>query len=182
MTKENSQSMSFVLFGATGDLAQRKLFPALYNLYLDGKLPSPISIVGLGRSHYSDLNFQSSIERALREYSRRTVKTSILEEFLSKFRYCAFDARDQDSYQMLQDTILQRERELEISGNRLFYLSVSPSLVDVITTNLYDSGISQTSGWKRLIVEKPFGGDLKSAKLLNAKLNEVFKEDVSRGN
>jgi len=177
MNEQNVQSMTFVLFGATGDLAQRKLFPALYNLYLEGKLPSPISIIGLGRSPFSDLNFQSIVERSLREYSRRTVQTSILGEFLSKFRYCAFDARNQNSYQLLHDIIIQREKQLGLSGNRLFYLSVSPNLVDVITSNLSACGISQTNGWKRLIVEKPFGSDLKSAQQLNGKLREVFTED-----
>lgn len=171
------QDMTFVLFGATGDLAQRKLFPALYNLYLDGKIPDTISIVGLGRSYNSNEVFQSKVEKALRTYSRRAVETSGLQGFLTKFRYCAFDATDKGSYHDLNELIENREKELGIPENRLFYLSVAPSLVDVITSNLHTSGVSQTKGWKRLIVEKPFGSDLASAQQLNQKLSKTFSEE-----
>ena len=171
------QDMTFVLFGATGDLAKRKLFPALYNLFLDGKLPDSISIIGLGRNYFPDDIFQSKVESALREYSRRTVQTTGLNEFLAKFRYCKFDAADNDSYQNLHELIRDREIELNIPENRLFYLSVAPQLVDVITSGLNTSGISQTTGWKRLIVEKPFGSDLKTARQLNEKLNNAFNDE-----
>jgi glucose-6-phosphate 1-dehydrogenase len=169
--------MTFVLFGATGDLAQRKLYPALYNLFLEGKMPSAISIVGLGRRDISDEMFQSKVEQALRTYSRSSIQTSGLEEFLTKFRYCKFDVTDKASYQNLHELIQNRESELGIPENRLFYLSVAPNLVDVITSNLNSSGISRTKGWKRLIVEKPFGSDLKSAQQLNEKLSKAFSEE-----
>lgn len=171
------QDMTIVLFGATGDLAKRKLFPALYNLFLDDKLPDSISIVGLGRNYFPDDIFQSKVENALREYSRRAVQTTGLNEFLAKFRYCKFDATDNDSYQNLHELIRNREKELEIPENRLFYLSVAPQLVDVITSGLNTSGISKTTGWKRLIVEKPFGSDLKTARHLNEKLNNAFNDE-----
>lgn len=171
------QDMTFVLFGATGDLAQRKLFPALYNLYLDGKLPDTISIVGLGRNYCSNEEFQSKVERALQAYSRRTIQPSGLEDFLFKFRYCAFDATDKESYHHLHELIKKREIELGIPQNRLFYLSVGPSLIDVITSNLNSSGICQNKGWKRLIVEKPFGSNLETARQLNKNLSKTFSED-----
>ncbi len=171
------QDMTFVLFGATGDLAKRKLFPALYNLYLDNKMPNSISIVALGRDYCSNEVFQSKVEKALRAFSRRPVESSSLQDFLDKFRYCAFDATEKASYQKLFELIENREDELYIPGNRFFYLSVAPSLIDVITTNLNTSGISQTKGWKRLIVEKPFGSDLASAQQLNKKLRTVFSEE-----
>ncbi len=171
------QDMTFVLFGATGDLAQRKLFPALYNLFLEGKLPDTISIIGLGRSFFSNEVFQSKVEQALRTYSRKAVQTSGLQAFLTKFQYCVFDATNDESYQNLHQLIQNRENELDIPENRLFYLSVAPGLVDVITSNLNVSGLSQTKGWKRLIVEKPFGNDLKSAQQLNEKLSKAFDEE-----
>ncbi|MCZ8538560.1 glucose-6-phosphate dehydrogenase [Paenisporosarcina quisquiliarum] len=171
------QDMTFVLFGATGDLAQRKLFPALYNLYLDGRLPENISIVGLGRNYCSNEDFQSKVERAVQAYSRRTVQPSGLQDFLSKFRYCAFDVTDKESYHHLHELIDNREIELGIPQNRLFYLSVGPSLVDVITSNLNSSGICQNNGWKRLIVEKPFGSDLETARQLNKNLSKTFNEE-----
>ena len=179
--EENSdchmQGMTFVLFGATGDLAKRKLYPALYNLYVENKMPKAFSVIGLGRTHYSDHSFQTKVEQSLRTYSRRTVQEEDLQQFISAFRYCTFDATETASYEQLNDLIEQRELELSIPQNRLFYLSVAPSLIDIITSNLNSSGISQTTGWKRLIVEKPFGNDLASAQDLNKKLRTAFKEE-----
>lgn len=171
------QNMTFVLFGATGDLAQRKLFPALYNLYLDEKLPESISIIGLGRRYSSDEAFQAKVEKALRAYSRRSIQSASLQDFLGKFRYFTFDATNSDSYHHLLELVENRENELDIPQNRLFYLSVAPSLVDVITSNLYTSGICHTKGWKRLVVEKPFGSNLETARELNQKLRKVFHEE-----
>lgn len=174
---QQMQKMSFVLFGATGDLAQRKLFPALYNLYLDGKLPDTISILGLGRAERSDEEFQTKVEQAIGLYSRRPIHPASLPAFLEKFRYCAFDATNMDAYDRLGELITTREDELGIPRNRLFYLSVAPGLVDLITSKLHASGISQQDGWKRLVVEKPFGTDLETARELNQKLSTVFAEE-----
>lgn len=169
--------MTFILFGATGDLAKRKLFPALYNLYLDGKLPASFSIIGLGRKYSSDEDFQAKVEKALYAYSRRSVKPANLQEFLTKFRYFTFDATVKESYTQLLELVESSEKELGIPQNRLFYLSVAPGLVDVITSSLHASGLDQTQGWKRLIIEKPFGSDVETARLLNAKLRETFSEE-----
>ncbi len=176
-SEQNAQGMTVVLFGATGDLAKRKLFPALYNLFIESKMPKAFSVVGLGRTPYTDDVFQTKVEQSLRTYSRGTVEQEGLHQFLSSFRYCTFDATETASYEKLNGLIVQRERELAIPENRLFYLSVAPSLIDVITSNLNTSGVSQTSGWKRLIVEKPFGSDLASARELNQKLRIAFHED-----
>lgn len=171
------QNMTFVLFGATGDLARRKLFPALYNLYLDGKLPETISIVGLGRDYCPDEIFQSKVKKAIYAYSRRSIHASSLPAFLEKFRYCSFDATEKESYYQLRELIEHWENELGIPQNRLFYLSVAPGLIDIITSNLSKSGISQNNGWRRFIVEKPFGNSLKTARKLNENLSNVFREE-----
>lgn len=171
------QDMTFVLFGATGDLAQRKLFPALYNLYLDGKLPEHISILGLGRKSLSNEIFRSRVEESLHTYSRRDVQLSHLQEFLAKFHYCVFDATDNHSYHQLLQVIESRENELNIPQNRLFYLSVAPGLVNLISSNLSANGVCDNKGWKRLIVEKPFGSDLETARQLNKNLSNTFTED-----
>lgn len=176
-TDHYGQGMTVVLFGATGDLAKRKLFPALYNLYVENKMPQSFSVIGLGRTPYTDDVFQKNVEQSLRTYSRGNVKEEGLSQFLNSFRYCTFDATELTSYEKLNKLIGQREQELAIPENRLFYLSVAPSLIDVITSNLNTSGITKTSGWKRLIVEKPFGSDLASARELNEKLRTAFHED-----
>lgn len=174
--KRSMQDLTFVLFGATGDLAKRKLFPALYNLFLEGKMPDSFSVVGLGRRDWSHELFQSKVEESLRTYSRKDVQTVGLQDFLTKFQYCALDVGDKESYQRLHEVIENRENELNIPGNRLFYLSVAPQLVEVITSNLNESGLNRTKGWRKLIIEKPFGSDLRSAQQLNKKLSEAFNE------
>ncbi len=174
--KREMQNLTFVLFGATGDLAQRKLFPALYNLYLEDKMPTSFSVIGLGRREWTNEYFQSKVEESLHAHSRRPVQSAGLQNFLEKFQYCPLDVTDKLSYQNLRSLIEQREAELGIPQNRLFYLSVAPQLVEVITENLKTSGINQTKGWKKLIIEKPFGSDLKTAQQLNKKLSEAFEE------
>ncbi|MBA2175340.1 glucose-6-phosphate dehydrogenase [Halobacillus locisalis] len=171
------EDMTFVLFGATGDLAKRKIYPALYNLYVEGKMPESISVIGLGRTELTNEDLQAQVEEALNEFSRRDVQSENIQEFLSKFRYFIFDAMKEESYDRLRKYIEDRESELGIPDNRLFYLSVAPRLVEMITTQLDKSGVSRTNGWRRLIVEKPFGSDLESARELNACLKQVFDEE-----
>jgi glucose-6-phosphate 1-dehydrogenase len=171
-------AMTFVLFGATGDLAKRKIFPALYNLFLDKKLPHSFSVIGLGRREWSDERFQAHVEKSLQTFSRRIHHdNAITEEFLRVFRYSPLDVTNKESYKNLLDLVQKREEELSIPANRLYYLSVAPELVDVITSNISESGLSTSEGWKRLILEKPFGHNLKSAQQLNVKLSHAFAED-----
>ncbi|MBE3569576.1 MAG: glucose-6-phosphate dehydrogenase [Bacillales bacterium] len=171
-------SMTFVLFGATGDLAKRKIFPALYNLFLDQKMPNVFSVIGVGRGELSDDNFQTLVEDSLKTFSRRSIMdSSQLEEFLNAFRYCHLDVTNAEGFKELLEIVQRREKELNIPENRLFYLSVAPKFFDVIATNIKQSGLGSTKGWKRLIIEKPFGHDLKSAQDLNRKLSRAFEEE-----
>ncbi|OLN21807.1 glucose-6-phosphate dehydrogenase [Domibacillus antri] len=170
--------MTFVLFGATGDLAKRKIFPALYNLFMDGKMPDSFSIVGVGRREWSDQTFQSHVEESVHTFSRRIINdASNMKTFLQAFRYSPLDVTKSDEYQSLLETVQQQEKNLSIPENRLFYLSVSPEFVDAITSNIKQSGLGTVKGWKRLIVEKPFGHDLTSARELNEKLSRTFEEE-----
>ncbi|QIZ09212.1 glucose-6-phosphate dehydrogenase [Priestia megaterium] len=172
------ESMTFVLFGATGDLAKRKIFPALYNLYIDKKLPQPVSIIGLGRGELSHDDFQEKVKESILTFSRR-LEHDVTEmgEFVEAFRYSRLDANKIEDYQKLLQVVKQREEELQIAENRLFYLSVAPEFFDLISLNIKNSGLGATSGWKRLIIEKPFGHDLQSARELNAKLSQAFDEE-----
>jgi glucose-6-phosphate 1-dehydrogenase len=171
-------SMTFVLFGATGDLAKRKIFPALYNLFLNQKMPHSFSIIGSGRGDMSDDEFQTYVKESLNTFSRRSSNDdSKTEEFLRSFRYVPLDVTNTEGYKALLDIVQRREEELNIPENRLFYLSVAPEFFDVIALNIKESGLGSTKGWKRLIIEKPFGHDLKSARDLNEKLSQAFDED-----
>ncbi|MFD9626452.1 glucose-6-phosphate dehydrogenase [Peribacillus muralis] len=172
------ESMTFVLYGATGDLAKRKIFPALYNLYMDQKIPQTLSIVGLGRKEISDIEFQNQVKESIQTFSRRLINDRFkIEEFIKSFRYSRLDATNTEDFRKLLDLVQQREEELNIPENRMFYLSVAPEFFDVIALNIKKSGLGSTRGWKRLIIEKPFGHDLNSARDLNDKLSKAFKEE-----
>ncbi|WP_028399440.1 glucose-6-phosphate dehydrogenase [Ectobacillus panaciterrae] len=172
------ESMTFVLFGATGDLAKRKIYPALYNLFVDQKMPQSISIIGLGRREMSNAEFQAHVEQSVTTFSRRLVHDRFkMEEFLDAFRYSALDVTNIEDYRKLLNLVERREEELHIPENRMFYLSVAPEFFDIIALNIKESGLGSAQGWKRLIIEKPFGHDLKSARDLNAKLSKAFEED-----
>ncbi|WP_090823714.1 glucose-6-phosphate dehydrogenase [Paenibacillus sp. yr247] len=170
-------NMTFVLFGATGDLAKRKIYPALYNLFIDQKMPKSFSVIGLGRRELSDETFRVQIEQSLNTFSRSDANDPvILKAFLSAFRYSVLDVNRVEDYRELLQLAQQREKELNIPENRMFYLSVAPEFFDIIASNIKESGLGSTQGWKRLIIEKPFGRDLKSARELNEKLSHTFEE------
>ncbi|PLS08452.1 glucose-6-phosphate dehydrogenase [Neobacillus cucumis] len=172
------ESMTFVLFGATGDLAKRKIYPALYNLYIDQKLPQPISIIGLGRGKLSHFDFQEKVKESILEFSRRLEHdASQMGEFLNAFRFSTLDVNKTEDYQKLLKLVKEREEELQMKEHRMFYLSVAPEFFDIIALNIKNSGLGETNGWKRLIIEKPFGHDLQSARELNEKLSRAFDED-----
>lgn len=168
---------TFVLFGATGDLAKRKIYPALYNLYIDRKLPQSFSLFGLGRRELSDESFQANVEQSIRTFSRREANNSaLIKDFLSAFRYSVLHIDRKEDYRKLLQLIEQREEELHIPSNRLFYLSVGPEFFETITASIKESGLGSANGWKRLVIEKPFGHDLKSARDLNQKLSKAFSD------
>ncbi|GIN41483.1 glucose-6-phosphate dehydrogenase [Heyndrickxia oleronia] len=171
-------SMTFVLFGATGDLAKRKIYPALFNLYRNQKLPKSFSVIGVGRNESSDVEFQSRVIDSLYTFSRHLINDkSKKEEFVKAFRYCQLDVTNTEGYKKLLELVQQNEKDQNVEENRMFYLSVAPEFFDVIAMNIKDSGLGATNGWKRLIIEKPFGHDLKSSQELNEKLSRSFEED-----
>lgn len=169
---------TFVLFGATGDLAKRKIYPALYNLFIDKNLPQSFSIFGLGRREWTDATFRSNVEQSIRDFSRRKdTDPVLLNEFLQAFRYSVLDIDRKEDYQKLLLLIEQREQELRAAPNRLFYLSVGPEYFEKIASHIQGSGLGSAEGWKRLVIEKPFGHDLQSARDLNEKLSHSFAEE-----
>lgn len=169
---------TFVLFGATGDLAKRKIYPALFNLFVRGKLPQAFSVVGLGRREWTDEVFQAAVERSLYQFSRtEPADKEKLNAFLEAFRYSVLDIGREEDYRKLLALVESREQALQMPPNRLFYLSVGPEHFEPIADNIRASGLGSANGWKRLFIEKPFGHDLQSARALNAKLSESFAEE-----
>lgn len=172
------EAATIVLFGATGDLAKRKIYPALYNLFADGKLPKSFSVIGLGRREWSDAKLQENVAQSIQTFSRRKAEDEEkLGQFLGAFRYSVLDVGQEDDYKKLLALVEKREEELGIPQNRLFYLSVGPEFFETIAFNIKSSGLGSTKGWKRLVIEKPFGHDLASARDLNKKLSAAFAEE-----
>ncbi|MFC4597718.1 glucose-6-phosphate dehydrogenase [Cohnella hongkongensis] len=169
---------TFVLFGATGDLAKRKIYPALYNLFVDGKLPQSFSLFGLGRREWTDESFRANVEQSVRQFSRREAEDGdSLQRFVRMFRYSVLDIGRKEDYASLLKRVEEREEALGAPPNRLFYLSVGPDFFETIAAHILESGLGSERGWKRLVIEKPFGHDLASARELNRKLSQTFAEE-----
>jgi len=169
---------TLVIFGATGDLTHRKLVPALYNLAADGVLPPAISVVGFARRDKSDAEFRGELGEAVRKFSRQSVNDELWECFASSISYhrSAFDHFE--GYESLARRLDELDAARGTRGNRLFYLAVAPDQFEVILENLRKSGLNHGAkgGWARVIVEKPFGTDLPSARHLNDLVEGAFPE------
>jgi glucose-6-phosphate 1-dehydrogenase len=173
---------TMVIFGASGDLTRRKLLPAIYDLDLDGLLPADFAVVGFARSEMTDEQFRQQALEAVRQFSRRrSVDTGNWESFARGLFYTGAGSLQLDDFQRLENLLARVHRERNTGGNRIFYLSVPPSAYPGITRQLADSGLAAQSenggGWARIIIEKPFGRDLESARALNQEVAQVFPEE-----
>jgi glucose-6-phosphate 1-dehydrogenase len=168
---------TFVIFGATGDLARRKLLPAVYNLAHEGALPEQFSIVGMSRSEMTDDEFRQQAEAAIREFSRQGPDDGVLRKLLEHVRYNAGAFDDLEAYERLDGVLADVDRAAGITMNRAFYLSTAPSFFPVVAEALGQRGMDRVDGADvRLIVEKPIGTDLASAQELNRRMLAVFDE------
>ncbi len=176
------QPCAIVVFGATGDLTHRKLIPALYNLAVDKLLPPNFAIIGFARRPWSDDYFREEMLKGVQEFSRRKPDPKIWESFAQNLYYVQSEFDNTEGYQKLKDFLDRLDSEKGIGGNRLYYLSASPSYYETIVERLGDVGLSGRSrkaeqGYTRIIIEKPFGHDLQSARELNDLLHQFFSED-----
>ncbi|MCC6629748.1 MAG: glucose-6-phosphate dehydrogenase, partial [Chloroflexi bacterium] len=171
-----------VIFGATGDLTHRKLIPALYNLALEGFLPPGFSVVGFARRPKTDEQFRDEMRAAVNEFSRRRpVDDTVWESFARGLFYCASTFDDSTGYEKLSALLTHIDQERNTGGNRVFYLATPPNFYTEIARQLGNAGLGRPSDagdrrFIRLIVEKPFGHDLASARDLNQQLLSVFRE------
>jgi glucose-6-phosphate 1-dehydrogenase len=166
-----------VIFGASGDLTKRKLLPAVYTLYKERLVPPNFSVVGFSRSDMSDDDFRSRMRAGVEEFGGR-VDTATWQKFAAGLRYISAHPHHPDEYCKLANVLSELDRERGTGGNCIFYLAVPPSSFLPIIRNLQSAGLERTEkGWARLIIEKPFGHDLESAKALNLELGKVFREE-----
>jgi glucose-6-phosphate 1-dehydrogenase len=169
---------AMVIFGATGDLTKRKLIPALYNLVNDELLTDAFAVVGIGRSPLSEEEFRQHMATDLRQFATVDVDEAKLDWLLQRLRYVAGDLTDAATFQRLGETLAKVDAELGTAGNYLYYLAVPPSLFSDYIHRLGEAGLTREDEgkWRRVIIEKPFGHDLDSARKLNVDIREVLAE------
>jgi glucose-6-phosphate 1-dehydrogenase len=166
------------IFGGSGDLTQRKLIPALYNLYIDHYLPEKFVILGVGRNEVTDTAYRARLKKGVMEFSRRQdeIKTQ-WSKFSKHVDYTQLDLTADKSYTILANQIKKIEKEWKEEANTIFYLSVAPQLAPAIAKKLSSSKLCADSSRCRIVFEKPFGHDLESAAALNKLLRKMFKEE-----
>jgi glucose-6-phosphate 1-dehydrogenase len=171
---------TIVIFGASGDLTRRKLLPALYNLLLDGLLPKNFAVLGLGRKTLSDEDFRTIARKGLEQFSRQPLQDDQWTIFQNRLFYCAGDIAASDFYPILRNQLKDIESRFKLPGNRIFYLAVPPTSFAPACEGLHEAGLSpapgQTDSYSRVIVEKPIGHDLTSARAINMAIGNVFDE------
>jgi glucose-6-phosphate 1-dehydrogenase len=166
-----------VIFGANGDLTKRKLLPALYRLAFDRRLAAGFAIVGISRTPLSDDQFREKMRESVKEFSEDTpLDPAVWNDFARGLYYVAGDIGDSGLYQNLAAKLSEIEASAHTGGNVLFYLSTQPSQYATIARGIGAAAMGKGSGWRRLVVEKPFGHDLASARKLSDELHEVFDE------
>ena len=176
---------SIVIFGATGDLTHRKLIPALFSLEAQGLLPDKLRIVGFARREFSDHSFRDELQSSLQEFASDLWKESqdAWAKFARRVVFHRSDFDNADGFRWLKERLDKFDSAEGTAGNRLYYLATPPSTYSTVIQQLGGAGLvksgeeKDSAGFTRIIVEKPFGSDLDSARALNAELRQVFDED-----
>jgi glucose-6-phosphate 1-dehydrogenase len=166
-----------VIFGATGDLAKRKLFPALHNLQVQDFLPRRTVILGTGRTEYDDESYRKEMRAAVEEHSRIAPSDESWDEFSEDVHYLAGDVTDDLFFDTLKKKLEELDEECDTCGNRVWYLATYPDLFEPVIEGIGKAGMVEAPGWHRLVVEKPFGKDKESAHELNSVIQRHFAED-----
>src|SRR5881275_2409007 len=178
-TRAVPQPCAIVIFGATGDLTHRKLIPALYNLAADGELPPAVTVIGFARRPKSDEEFRKELAETTKQFSRQDVREDIWKTFSQSLFYHQSEFEDESGYQSLAKRLDKIDEERGTRGNRLFYFAAAPEQFEPILKNLKAAGLNKPKegSWARVIIEKPFGRDLASARELNRVVRDAFSED-----
>ncbi len=166
---------ALVIFGASGDLTRRKLFPAIYSLAVRNLLPEEFAVVGVARSQETDAGFRSRMKEAVREFGRDPIEEKVWRRLAAGMRYVSTDFADDGGEDRLIDLLAELDAERGTAGNRVFYFAVPPTAIAILVDRLGHRR-ETWKGWTRLIVEKPFGSDRESARRLNQELGVFFEE------
>ena len=176
---ENPGNLIIVIFGASGDLTSRKLIPAIFSLRAQKLMPEKYAIFGVGRTPLSDEDFRTKMSSAILTNSEEQVTDqALVNEFVKDLYYHSMDSSSILDYKVLKNLLEDKDREYGIGGNYIFYMATPPNMYEVIAVNLANSGLSHSeTGFRRIIIEKPFGYDLDSGRKLNKTLHTLINED-----
>ncbi len=172
-----------VIFGVTGDLSRKKLMPAVYDLANRGLLPPGFALTGFARRDWADQDFGEVVHEAVREHARTPFRQEVWDQLAEGFRFVPGSFDDDAAFDELADTVANLDRIRGTGGNHAFYLSIPPASFPVVAKQLTRSGLAtqepgqEPERWRRVVIEKPFGHDLRSARELNDVLNDVFPEE-----
>ena len=168
-----------VIFGVTGDLARKKLMPAIYDLANRGLLPANFALVGFARRDWADEDFGKLVCDAVRTHARTPYRQEVWDRLAEGIRFVQGTFDDEKAFQRLAETLEKLDAERGTGGNHAFYLSIPPKAFQMVCEQLQKSGLArpQQGRWSRVVIEKPFGHDLQSAQELNGVVNSVFPEE-----
>lgn len=176
---QKPENQVLVIFGASGDLAKRKLIPALMDLYIQDLMPDRFAVVGVSRTKYTDEEFRKMMQDSIKKYAEGdALDDDKINDFTTNLFYQPIDTSNESEYKLVENKLDSISNLFNYNGNCIYYLSTPPSLYEIIPKNLALQGLNENGeGIKRLIIEKPFGYDLQSAKDLNKDLLKYFNED-----
>jgi glucose-6-phosphate 1-dehydrogenase len=168
-----------IMFGVTGDLSRKKLLPAIYDLANRGLLPPAFSLVGFARRDWSEEDFEQIVYEAVKANARTTWSEDVWQQLSKGIRFVAGRHDDPEAFKKLRETVDELDRERGTAGNHAFYLSIPPRDFPLVVNQLEAAGLTQaaTGQFRRVVIEKPFGSNLETAKELNSVVERVFPED-----
>jgi glucose-6-phosphate 1-dehydrogenase len=171
---------SLVIFGVTGDLARKKLMPAVYDLANRGLLPPGFALVGFARRDFSNQDFAQIVHDSVKEYARTPFREEVWQQLAEGFRFVPGDLTDDEAFERLRETVEELDVNRGTGGNHAFYLSIPPGLFPEVVRQLSEHGLTaeRPGSWRRVVIEKPFGHDLKSARELNRIVESVFPPEA----
>ena len=169
-----------VIFGVTGDLSRKKLMPAIYDLANRGLLPPGFALVGFARRDWEDQDFEKVVYDAVKQYARTSFDDDVWNQLKEGIRFVQGEFDDDAAFDRLKDTLADLDEKRGTMGNHAFYLSIPPKSFPQVTEQLKRSGLAdpKEGEWRRVVIEKPFGSDLQTARELNDVVESVFPADA----